>query len=103
MEHLRGAQVFSKIDLWSRYWQMSVRDEDVSKIAFQMRWGSYEFLVKLFGVIHAPSQFMHLVQDILPEYLDEFVIIFIDGIMMFSHTSKEHAKRIRLVFQRLNE
>ena len=101
MDRLRGAQVFSKIDLWSGYWQMPVRKEDVPKTTFRTRWGSYEFLVMPFGVTNAPSQFMHLVQDILREYLDEFVIVFIDDILIFSRTTEEHAKHLRLVLQKL--
>ena len=80
---------------------MPVRDEDVPKTAFRTRWGSYEFLVMPFGVTNAPSQFMHLVQDILREYLDDFVIVFIDDILIFSRTIEEHCKNLRLVFQRL--
>ena len=80
MDRLWGSQVFSKIDLWLGYWQMPVRDEDVPKTAFSTRWGSYEFLVMPFGVTNAPSQFMHLVQDILRKYLDDFVVVFIDDI-----------------------
>ena len=87
MDRLRGSQVFSKIDLRLGYWQMPVRDEDVPKTAFRTRWGSYEFLVMPFGVTNAPSQFMHLVQDILREYLDDFVIVFIDDILIFSRTT----------------
>ena len=103
MDRLWGSQVFSKIDLESGYWQMPVRNEDVPKIAFPMRWGSYEFLVIPFGVTNALSQFMHLVQDILREYLDDFVIVFIDDILIFSWTTKEHCKHLRLVFQKLTE
>ena len=84
MDRLRGSQVFSKIDLQSAYWQMPVHDEDVPKTVFRTRWGSYEFLVMPFGVTSAPSQFMHLVEDILHEYLDDFVIVFIDDILIFS-------------------
>ena len=75
-----------------------LRKEDVPKIAFRMCWGSYKFLVMPFGVTNAPSQFMHLVQDILREYLDNFVIIFIDGILIFSRTTKENAEHPRLIF-----
>ena len=103
MDRLRGSQVFSKIDLRSGYWQMPVRDEDVPKTAFRTRWGSYEFLVMPFGVTNAPSQFMHLVQDVLREYLDDFVIVFIDDILIFSRTTEEHCKHLRLVFKRLAE
>ena len=74
--------------------------QDVVK---RSRWGSYEFLVMPFGVTNAPSQFMHLVQDILRKYLDDFVIVFIDDILIFSRTTEEHCKHLRLVFQKLTE
>ena len=93
----------SNIDLRSGYWQIPVCDEDVPKTAFQTCWGLYEFFVMPFGVTNAPSQFMHLVQDILREYLDDFVIFFIDDILIFSHTIEEHCKHLRLVFQKLTE
>ena len=66
-------------------------DEDVLKTAFRMHWESYEFEVMPFGVTNAPSQFMHLVQGILHEYLDEFIIVFIDNILIFSRPAKEYA------------
>ena len=103
MDCLRGSQVFSKIDLRSGYWQMPVHGEDVPKTAFRTRWGSYQFLVMSFGVTNTPSQFMHLVQDILRKYLDDFVIVFIDDILIFSRITKEHCKDLRLVFQKLTE
>ena len=70
---------------------------------FELRWGSYEFLVMPFGVTNALSQFIHLVQEILHEYLDDFVIVFIDDILIFSRTTEEHCKHLRLVFQQLTE
>ena len=68
-----------------------------------MRWGSYEFLVMPFGVTSCHSRFTHLVQDIFVEYLDDFVVIFIDGILIFSRTTEEHREHLRLAFQRLME
>ena len=62
---------------------MPIRKEDVPEIAFRMRWGSYKFLVMPFGIINTPSQFMHLVRDIFHEFLDDFVIVFIDRILIF--------------------
>ena len=103
IDHLRGSQVFNKIDLWSGYWQMPVHKEDVPKTPFRMLWGSYEFLVMPFGVTNAPSKFMHLVQDILCIYLDDFVIIFIGNILILSRTTENHCKYLRLVFQKLTE
>ena len=70
MHRLGGAQVFSKIDLKSGYWQVpTIREDDILKTAFQTCWGLFEFLVMPFGVTNAPSQFMHLVQDVLHGYL----------------------------------
>ena len=103
LDRLGGAKVFSKIDLKSGYWQMLVCEQDILKTTFKTRWGLYEFLVMPFGVTNAPSQFMYLVRDILREYLDDFVIFFIDDILIFSHTIEEHCKHLRLVFQKLTE
>ena len=99
IDRLWGSQVFSKIGLRLGYWQMLVHNEDVSKIAFRMCWGSYEFLGMPFGVTNAPSQFMHLVQDILHEYLDDFFTVFIDDISIFSRTTEELANTYRWYFK----
>ena len=80
---------------------MSIREEDIPKIAFRMRWGLFEFLAMPFGVTNAPSQFMHLVQDVLHGYLDVFVIVFIDDILAYSKNTKEHVEHLRLIFERL--
>ena len=69
---------------------MVVHKEDVPKTTFQARWGSYKFLVMPLGVTNAPSQFMHLVQDILYKYVDNLVIVFIDDILIFFCTIEEH-------------
>ena len=98
MDRLWGAQVFSKIDLRLGYWQMPVRKEDVPKTAFQMCWGLHDFFMMPFGVTNGPLQFMHLVQDILHEYLDDVVIIFIDDVLIFSRTTEEHVEHLRLIF-----
>ena len=98
MDHFQGAKVFSKIDLKSGYWKILGCKEGVPKTTFKTCWGSYEFLVMPFNVTNTPSKFMHLVQDILRTYLDGFVIIFIDGILIFSRTTTEHTKHLRLIF-----
>ena len=103
MDHLGGARVFSKIDLKSGYWQVPIREEDIPKTAFRIRWGLFEFLVMPFGVTNALSQFMHLVQDVLHGYLDVFVVVFIDGILVYSRNTKEHAEHLRLIFERLSK
>ena len=81
MDHLRGAQVFSKIELRLGDWQMLVRDEDVPKTTFWTRWDPGNFGDAI-GITNAPSLFMNLVQDILQEYLDDFLIVFIDNILI---------------------
>lgn len=103
MDRLRDSQVFNKIDLRSGYFQMPVREEDLPKIVFRTRWGSYEFRMMPFGVTDAPSQFMHLVKDIFFQYLDDFFIVFIDDILVFYCTSDEHLKHLKLVFRRILE
>ena len=87
MDRLGGARVFSKIDLKSGYWQVPIREEDIPKTAFRTRWGLFEFLVMPFDVTNAPSQFMHLVQDVLHGYLDIFVVVFIDDILVYSRNT----------------
>ena len=77
---LGSARVFSKIYLRLGYWQMPIKPGDVHKTAFKMRWRLYEFLVMPFGVTNAPVQFMNMMNDLLVEYLDKFVLIFLDEI-----------------------
>ena len=103
MDRPGGARVFSKIDLKSGYWQVPIREEDIPKTAFRMRWGLFELLVMPIGVPNAPLQFMHLVQDVLHGYLDVFVVVFIDDILVYSRNIEEHAKHLRLIFERLRE
>ena len=97
-DRLGGAKVFSKIDLRSGYWQMPVREGDIPKTAFKTRWGLYECLVVPFGVTNAPAQFMHLMNDLLCDFLDEFVLVFLDDILIYSRTMEEHAEHLQRVF-----
>ena len=103
MDRLGGAWVFSKIDLKSGYWQVPINEEDSPKTTFQMHWGLFEFMVMPFRVTNAPSQFMHLVEDVLQGYLDVFVVVFIDDILVYSKNTNEHAKHPRLIFERLRK
>ena len=102
-DRLGGAKVFSKIDLKSGYWQMPMRQEDIPKTAFKTRYGLYESLVVPFGVTNAPAQFMNLMNDLLQDFLDEFVLVFLDDILVYSRSMEDHAGHLRKLFQRLRE
>ena len=101
LDRLGGARVFNKIDLKSGYWQMPVREQDIPKIAFRTRWGLYEFLVMPFGVTNAPSQFMNMMNDVLSNYLDDFVLVFLDDILVYSCTVEIHAEHLGKVLEAL--
>ena len=100
---LGNAKVFSKIDLKSGYWQIPVRPGDVHKIAFKMRWGLYKYQVMPFGLTNAPAQFMSMMNDLLGDYLDRFVLIFLDDILIYSANIQEHGEHLRKVLQVLRE
>ena len=95
--------MFSKINLISGYHQMRVRDDDIQKTAFRTRYGHYEFVVIPFGLTNAPAIFMDLMNRVLREYLDRFIIVFIDDILVYSPNVEEHTKHLTLVLQRLRE
>ena len=102
-DKLKGASVFSKIDLRSRYYQLRVKDVDVPKTAFRTRYGHYEFLVMPFGLTNAPAAFMDLMNRVFHLYLDQFVMIFIDDILVYSKDAQEHEQHLRIVLQILRE
>jgi len=103
MDQLVGAEVFRKIDLRSGYHQIRVKAEDISKIAFRMRYGHYEYYMMPFGVTNAPNVFMEYMNRIFHPYLDQFVVVFIYDILVYSKSEEEHAEHLRILLQVLKE
>jgi hypothetical protein len=102
-DQLRGACVFSKIDLLLGYHQLKVRECDIPKTAFVSRYGLYEFTVMSFGLTNAPAYFMYMINKVFMEYLDKFVVVFIDDILVYSRNEEEHEGHLRLVLQKLRD
>ena len=102
-DQLKGAGVFSKIDLRSGYYQLRVKDVDVPKTTFRTRYGHYEFLVMPFGLINASATFMDLMNRVFRPYLDQFVVVFIDNILVYSRDEQEHKQHLKIVLQTLRE
>ena len=98
-DHLRGARVFSKIDLHTRYHQLRVREVDIPKTTFRTQFGHFEFTVMPFGLTNAPAAFMDLMHRVFQPYLDKFVVAFVDDILIYSQSEEEHEDHLRIVLQ----
>ncbi|GJZ72390.1 putative reverse transcriptase domain-containing protein, partial [Tanacetum coccineum] len=102
-DQLQGSSVYSKIDLRSGYHQLRVREEDIPKTAFRTRYGHYEFQVMPFGLTNAPAMFMDLMNRVCKPYLDKFIIVFIDDILLYSKSKKEHEEHLKLILELLKK
>jgi hypothetical protein len=100
-DQMKGASVFSKIGLRSGYHQLRIRDSDIPKIVFHTQYGLYEYTVTCFRLMNAPAYFMYLMNKVFLEYLDKFVVVFIDDILVYSKTEEEHEEHLRLVLEKL--
>jgi hypothetical protein len=100
-DQMKGAGVFSKIDIRYGYHQLKIQESDIPKSAFRTRYGLYEFTVMSFVLTNAVAYFMYLMNKVFVEYLDKFVVVFIDDIIKFSKMEEEHEKNLRLVLEKL--
>ena len=102
-DKLRRVSVFLKINLRLGYHQLRIRPSDIPKTAFITKYGLYEFTVMSFGLTNAPAFFMNLMNSVFMDYLDKFVVVFIDDILVYSQSEEEHADHLKMVLQRLRE
>ncbi|GKA31150.1 putative reverse transcriptase domain-containing protein [Tanacetum coccineum] len=102
-DQLQGSNVYSKIDLRLGYYQLRVREEDIPKMTFRTRYGHYEFQVMPFGLMNAPAVFMDLINRVCKPFLDKFVIVFIDDILIYSKNKKEHEEHLKAILELLKK
>jgi hypothetical protein len=96
-DQLCGACIFSKIDLRSGYHQLKIRESDTPKTAFISRYRLYKYTVMSFGLTNAPAYFIYLMNKVFMEYLDKFVVVFIDDILVYSKNEEEHIEHLHMV------
>ncbi|GKF21864.1 putative reverse transcriptase domain-containing protein, partial [Tanacetum coccineum] len=102
-DQLQCSSIYSKIDMRSGYHQLRVREEDILKNAFKTRYGHYKFQVMPFGLTNAPAVFMDLMNRVCKPYLDKFVIVFIDDILIYSKSKQEHEEHLKLILELLKK
>ena len=100
---MQSVRVFSKINCKSGYYQLRIREQDIHKTAFKTRYRHFEFLVIPFGLTNAPAAFMDMMQRVFRPYLDQFVIVFIDDVLIYSDSAEQHAEHLRTALQTLRE
>ncbi|GJX74745.1 putative reverse transcriptase domain-containing protein [Tanacetum coccineum] len=102
-DQLQGSSVYSTTDLRSGYHQLRVRKEDIPKTAFRTRYGHYEFQVMPFSLTNAPVIFMDLMNRVCKPYLDKFMIVYIDDILIYSKNKKEHEEHLKAILELLKK
>ena len=102
LARLRGAKYFSKLDLQDGYHQVPVKESDCFKMAFTCRYGTFEFNIMTFGFKNAPAHFQHSVNLLVPDLLDEYVLVYMDDILIYNKATAEHYNHVKQVFARLN-
>lgn len=100
-DQVGGAKIFSKIDLRLRYHQVQIKDEYIHKTTSRVRYEYYEFVVAPFGLTNAPTTFMFLMDSVFSKYLDKFVLVFIDDVLIYSKNKEDHGQHLRIVLQTL--